>query len=190
MYCGKREKKYKSCACFPAVLTNVYSREETRRSEINLTLLPCFEAPREKQRGKTVSLQGILVSKEVGVRCRNTMTGLIIFQVKENFTSCSLSSLSCTSFFTKSATNRTQAIISMSGKTKEMASRYLGEYRGASCQSNFQNIYHPITVNNGRWNGLSFSHGLDRDGDAEGGRAISKRFFWQLCSHPRIIYAK
>lgn len=47
-------------------------------------------------------------------------------RAKENITSCSLISLSCTSFFTKSATNSTQAIMSMSGKTKEMASRYLG----------------------------------------------------------------
>lgn len=57
---------------------------------------------------------------------QNTEAGLIIFQVIKNITSCSRSSLSYTSFFTKSATNSTQAIISMSGKTKEMASRYLG----------------------------------------------------------------
>lgn len=71
---------------------------------------------------------------------------VIILHIK-SITSCSLSSLSCTSFFTKSATNSSQAIISMRGKTKEMASRYLGYTEEPTINQNSRKP--PITVNGG-----------------------------------------
>lgn len=127
----------------------------------------------EKSKGK----DRMITEKEVSIPGRNTEASCIIFQVIENVTSCSLSSLSCTSFFTKSATNNTQAIISMIGKTKEMASRYLGNteksaVRQISRKPNIQSLsttadektYHSLPV----W---------QRDRDAEGGRAILKEGF-------------
>lgn len=62
----------------------------------------------------------------------------------ESVTSCSLSSLSCTSFFTKSATNSTQAIISMSGKTNEMASKNLGHAQEPAVNQNSRKESRPI----------------------------------------------
>ena len=75
---------------------------------------------------KKSSIASHAENERVNVVCRNMVVGLISFQLICIITSWSLSSRSCTSFFTKSATNSTQANISMIGKTKEMASRYLG----------------------------------------------------------------
>lgn len=76
---------------------------------------------------------------------------LVIILYIKSITSCSLISLSCTSFFTKSATNSSQAIISMRGKTKEMASRYLGDTEEPTINQNSKKP--PIIVNGGSLRG-------------------------------------
>lgn len=60
MYCGKREKEYKSCACFPVVLVNVYSREETQRSGVNFTFVAVFRSSEGKAKRKDSIITGHL----------------------------------------------------------------------------------------------------------------------------------